>query len=179
MENALFPWLRLRVPLNPWTFLCTKKEVECKSLSWVTGESLQPHGLQPSRLLCPWNSPGKNTGVGCHFLLQRIFLTQGWNPGLLHLRQILYHLNQQGSPSSLLMLMVSSSNGKQSAFNEGDWGLIPGSERLPIEGNGNPLQYSCLENSMDRGACRATIHGVTKSWTWLNDLYYSIAKMWR
>ena len=41
------------------------------------------HGLQPTRLLCPWDSPGKNTGVGCHFLLQGIFLTQGSNPSLL------------------------------------------------------------------------------------------------
>ena len=44
------------------------------------------------------DSPGKNTGVGCHALLQRIFLTQGSNPGLLHWRQILYHLSHQGSP---------------------------------------------------------------------------------
>ena len=50
------------------------------------------------QLLCPWNSPGKNTGVGCHALLQRIFLTQGLNPGLLHCRQILYHPSYQGSP---------------------------------------------------------------------------------
>ena len=41
-------------------------------------------------LLCPWDSPGKSSGVGCHFLLQRIFLTQGLNPGLLHCRQTLY-----------------------------------------------------------------------------------------
>ena len=53
---------------------------------------------QPARLLCPQNSPGKNTGVGYHFLLQRIFTTQGLNPGLLHCRQILYHLRQQESP---------------------------------------------------------------------------------
>ena len=45
---------------------------------------LQPHGLQHTRLLCPWDFPGKNTGVGCHFLLQGIFLTQGLNLGLLH-----------------------------------------------------------------------------------------------
>ena len=45
--------------------------------------TLQPHGLQPSRLLCPWGSPGKNTGVGCHALLQGISLTQGTNPPLL------------------------------------------------------------------------------------------------
>ena len=46
--------------------------------------------LQPARLLCPWDSPGKNTGVGSHSLLQRIFPTQGSNLGLLYCRQILY-----------------------------------------------------------------------------------------
>ena len=45
---------------------------------------------------CPWVSPGQNTGVDCHFLLQGIFLTQGWNPGLLRCRQILYRLSHQG-----------------------------------------------------------------------------------
>ena len=57
-----------------------------------------PHGLQPSRLLCPWDSPGKNTGVGVHFLLQRIFPTQGLNLHLLcllHCRQILYPLSRK------------------------------------------------------------------------------------
>ena len=47
---------------------------------------------------CPWNSPGKNTGVGCHSPLQGIFLTQGLNPGLPHCRQSLYHLSHQRSP---------------------------------------------------------------------------------
>ena len=47
----------------------------------------------------------------------------------------------------------------------GDAGSIPGTERFPEEGNGNPLQYSCLENSMDRGAWQAIVHGVTKSQT--------------
>ena len=46
-----------------------------------------------------------------------------------------------------------------------DVGLVPGWGRSPGEGNGNTLQYSCLENPMDRGAWRATVHGVTKSWT--------------
>ena len=45
--------------------------------------------------------------------------------------------------------------------------MIPGLERFPGEGNGNPLKYSCLENAIDKGACRATIHGVAKSWTQL------------
>ena len=48
-------------------------------------------------LLCPWDSPGKNTGVGWHFLLQGLFLTQGWSPGLLHCRQIVYGLSHQRS----------------------------------------------------------------------------------
>ena len=47
---------------------------------------LQPHGLQPARLLHPWDFPDKNTGVGCHFLLPGIFLTQGLNSHLLHCR---------------------------------------------------------------------------------------------
>ena len=53
--------------------------------------------------------------------------------------------------------------------NAGDSGSIPGSGRSPGEGNGNPFQYSCLENSMDRGAWWATVHGVTKSWTRLSN----------
>ena len=63
----------------------------------VVSNSLWPHGLQPTRLLPPWDSPGKSTGVGCHFLLQGIFPTQGSNPGLLHCRQMLYCLSHQGS----------------------------------------------------------------------------------
>ena len=55
------------------------------------------------------------------------------------------------------------------ACNAGDRGSIPGSGRSPREGNGNPLQYSCLENSMDGGAWRATVHGVAKSQTQLSD----------
>ena len=56
-----------------------------------------PRGLEPTRLLCPWDSPGKNTGVGCHLLLQVIFPTQGSSPGLTHYRQIVYHLSHLGS----------------------------------------------------------------------------------
>ena len=55
------------------------------------------------------------------------------------------------------------SDGKESVCQAGDPGLIPGLVKSPGEGNGNPLQYSCLENSMDRGAWRATFHGVTES----------------
>ena len=62
-----------------------------------------------------------------------------------------------------------SSEVKVSACNAGDLGLIPGSERSPGEGNGNLLQYSCLENPMDGGAWRAIVHRVTKSRTRLSD----------
>ena len=58
-----------------------------------------------------------------------------------------------------------ASDSKESACNTGDLGLIPGSRRSPGEGNGKPLQNSYLENSMDRGAWRATVHGITKSQT--------------
>ena len=59
---------------------------------------------------------------------------------------------------------------KASACNAGDLGLIPGLGRSPGEGNGNPLQYSCLENPMDGGVWWDTVHGVTKSWTRLSEL---------
>ena len=62
-----------------------------------------------------------------------------------------------------------STGGKEYACNAGNLGLIPGLGRSPGEGNGNPLQYSCLEKPMDRGTWQAAVHGVTKSWTRLND----------
>ena len=69
-------------------------ESESVSHSFVS-DSLQPHGL-----LCPWNSPGKNTGVGCHSFLQGIFPTQESNLNLPYYRQILYCLSHQGSPGA-------------------------------------------------------------------------------
>ena len=61
------------------------------------------------------------------------------------------------------------SDGKQSAYNVGDPGSIPGLRRTPGQGNGNPLQYSCLGNPMDRGAWRAVGHRVAKSETRMSD----------
>ena len=66
----------------------------------------------------------------------------------------------------------SSSDGKESACSAGDLGLIPGSGRSPGGGNGNPLQYSCLKNSMDRGDWQATVRGVEKSPTQLSDYHF-------
>ena len=66
-------------------------------------------------------------------------------------------------------IFPSGSDGKASAYNMGDPGSFPGLGRSQAEGNGNPLQYSCLENPMDRGAWEATVHGVAKSRTQLSD----------
>ena len=65
----------------------------------------------------------------------------------------------------IFMGFPGGSDGKASACSGGDPGSIPGLGRSPGEGNGNPLQYSCLKNSMDRGAWWATVHGVRKSQT--------------
>ena len=68
-------------PFCPYSYVC---------MCSVMSDSLWPHGLQPARLLYPWNFPGKNAGMGSHFLLQGIFLIQGSNLYLLHWRWILY-----------------------------------------------------------------------------------------
>ena len=86
-----------RVPtLTRETVGGSEEKSESESHS-VVSNSLQPHGLYS-----PWNSPGKNTGVGSLSFLQGIFPTQGSNPGLLHCRQILYQLSHKGSPKRSL-----------------------------------------------------------------------------
>ena len=67
------------------------------------------------------------------------------------------------------------SDGKESTCNAGDTGLIPGSGRSPGEGNGYPLQYSCLGNPTDRGAWRATVHGVSDSQTQLRSVPVTVS----
>ena len=170
-----------------------------------------PHRRQPTRLPRPWDSPGKNTGVGCHFLLQcmtvknesevaQLCLTVSdpmdcGPPGssvhgifqarVLEWGAIAFSARYAGE--YLRTISVTSQNcwdsqmgwcpvgfprgsdGKESACNAGDPCLIPGSGRFPGEENGNSLQYSCLENSINRGAWQLTVHGVIKSWTWLSD----------
>ena len=74
----------------------------------------------------------------------------------------------------LIFGFPGGSDGKASAHNAGNLGSIPGLGRSPGEGNGNPLQYSCLENSMDGGAWWATVHAVTKNWTRLSDLIMNV-----
>ena len=156
-----------------------KKGYACYITS-VVSSSVRPCGLQSARLLCPWDFPGKNTGVGCHFLIQGIFPNQGSNLSLLCLLQ-----GQEGSSplappprkgiaqgllwlgmwpkASLIAQLV-----KNSACNAGDLSSIPESGRPPGEGKGYPLQYSGLENPMD-----CIVHGVTKSRTRRSDFHFT------
>ena len=90
---------------NLYTVFQYSLALACALSRSVVSDSLQRHGQQPSRLLCPWNFPGKNTGVGCYFLLQGIFPTLGLNPGLPHCRQTLHHLSHQGSLCTYLYIV--------------------------------------------------------------------------
>ena len=91
-------------------------------------DSVRPHRWQPTGLPRPWDSLGKDTGVGCHFLLQYM----------------------KGKVKVKLLSRA----------------------RLFGEGDGTPLQYSCLENPMDRGAWKVAVHGVAKSQTRLSDFTF-------
>ena len=91
----------------------------------------------------------------------------------------------QSAPNDLSVLflvgLAGRNSGQDSACNAGGTGgssLIPGLERSPGEGNGNPLQYSCLENPVDRGACWATVHGVAKSQTQFSSRARAQAASW-
>ena len=98
---------------------------------YTTAQSLvRPHRRQPTRLPHPWGSPGKNTGVGCHSLLQRIFPIQGLKLGLLYCRQILYCLSHQGSPWCTLLLLLLSHFSRVQLCDPID-GSLPGS---PVPG---------------------------------------------
>ena len=100
---------------RPFSFFYTEEKPSYKCYSMKKSESvhrsimsssLWPHGLGPSRCLCPWNFPGKNTEVGYHSLHQGIFPTKGSNPGLLQCRQILYCLSHLPGYSMRSMLPI-------------------------------------------------------------------------
>ena len=123
--------------------------------------------------LLPMNSPGKNPGVSCHFLLQGIFPTQGSNSRSPALQVGSLPTESPEKPAKKLYKYVHKTglpkwlSGKESTCNAGDAGdvaLIPGSGR-PLGGErGKPVQYYHQENSMDREAWWPAVHGVTKNW---------------
>ena len=154
----------------------------------VVSDSSRPHGLQPTRLLRPWDFPGKNTGVCCHFLLQcmkvksesevaqscptlhdpmdcslpgssfhRIFQARVLEWGAIALStKLLGHINFTENWNTIIIgaSQVASvvNNPPANAGDIRDASLIPGLERSPGGGHGNPLLYSGLENPFDRGA---------------------------
>ena len=85
-------------------------------------------------------------------------------PGRAKEETVLERKDEVSGSFKQLFGFPGGSDGKEFACNAEDQGSVPGCVRSPGEENGGPLQYSCLENSMERGAWRATVHGVTKSW---------------
>ena len=148
-----------------------------------------PHGLQPTRLLHPWDFPGKSTGVGCHCLLRKLVWPSlkfsdlclsplfNWRCDVT-LRIWIFHKGpKRNLPCYFKLYPISylSLNGfpggtvvKNPPVNAGDIrdaDSIPESGRSSAGGHGSPLQHSCLENPMDSGAWRATGHWVSESQT--------------
>ena len=107
---------------------------------WYESRLVVPNALQPQGLYSPWNSPGQNTGVGCHAPIQGIFPTQGSIPGLLYCRWILYQLSHKGSPRILEWVAYPFSR-------ESSWpGIKPRSptlqaDSLPTEPQGKPYYF--------------------------------------
>ena len=139
--------------------------LQARILEWIAVPSpdLPNPGIEPKSPTLQVDSftaepPGKpkNTGVDSPSLLQGIFMIQESNRDLLHCRQILHQLSYQGSPGW--------HSGKESAYNAGDQGSIPGLARSPGGRKGYPLQYSGLKKSMD-----CMVHGVSKSRTQLSE----------
>ena len=203
-------------------------------------ESSRPHGLQPTRLLHPWDFPGKSTGVGCHCLLHKqsnhdvktikIPVTVVRMPITIYCQPLLHQVLPKllCIPISLILEENNSHprpnrwiNENEKEFTQGpklicylnNWNsphmkntdsfhqqflstyyiqhpslstgfpggtpasaafeaLISGSRKIPWNRKCNPLQYSCLENSMDRGAWQASVPGVTNTRTWLSNYLY-------
>ena len=125
-------------------------------------DSVRPQRQQPTRLPSPWDSPGKNTGVGCHFLLQCMNVKS----------------ESEVAQSCLTLsnpMDGSSVHGTFSPFFEAFSSISILNIVVCIhgEGNGTPLQYSCLENPVDGGAWWAAVHGIGKSQTRLSDFTFT------
>ena len=136
---------------------------DCWNIHCIQGElrgllHLLPLGCSRSFLTCMSSLFSYRCGEGGSLQISQFF------SGILKLSPIYSNMgNYQGLGS------LCGSYSKESACSARDLGSIPESGRSPGEGNGNPLQYSCLRNPMDRRAWRATVHGVTKSWTILSE----------
>ena len=133
ITNVLWREVNLKRWLCSSIYMCV-----CESHS-VMSDSLQPRGLQPARLLYPWNSPGQNTGVGSYSVFQGIFPIQGLNPGLPHCRQILYQIWYQGSPRILEWVAHSFSSGISQSRNRTRVSCILGKHFYQLSCQGRPF----------------------------------------
>ena len=156
MSDSLWP---------PWT-----AALQASSSLTISGSWLQPMSIEsviPSNrliLCCPLLLPSVLPSI-------RVFSSES----VLRIRR---PKDGDSAPASVLPMnnwqwFSGGSDSKASACNAGDLGLIPGLGRSPGEGNGSPLQYSCLENFMDWAAWWATVHGVTNSQTRLSDFTFT------
>ena len=153
---------------------------------------MRPQRQQPTSLPRPWDSPGKNTGVGCHFLLQYMKVKSEsevvqscpilCNPMDCSLPGSSIHGIFQARVQEWVDIAFSGRNVYLGVFPVFDcvawfWilccELLGNIKYIYVEDNGTPLQYSCLENPMDRGTWCTTVHGVAKSWTWLSDFTFT------
>ena len=143
-------------------------------------DSVRPHRRQPTRLCHPWDSPDKNTGMGCHFLLQCMKVkseseviqlcptlsdTMGCSLAGTSAHGIFQSRVLEWGATAFSKVVLVVKNPPANAGDAKDAGSAPWSGRFPGRRHGNPLQYSCLENPTDRGTWRATVHRVPKSQT--------------
>ena len=138
----------------------TESKIFGKSTSLWAKVSCQTKGMVLQEI-CPGKQPREEEHVAFSTELKELFFNwNDFNPQghLATSRAIFWWSHLKGAVASLGIQTV------ESACNVGDLGLIPGLGRSPGGGHGNPLQYSCLENSMAREARQATVHGVAKSW---------------
>ena len=129
--------------------------------------SVRPHRRQPTRLPRPWDSPGKNTGVGCHFLLQCVKVKS--ESEVAQSCPTLSHRMDCSPPGSsvhgIFQARVLEWGAIAFSRDAGDSGSIPESGRSPGGGNGNPFQYSCRGNPTDRRAWQAIKSMGSQRWT--------------
>jgi len=142
----------------------TEASQDCAGWGCCSGEAKFPHETLQGWL---WGNTGATLGTvpfSVNNGKKTFFSLILFSIGIIYTHtQVLLFLSvwYMGFPGGL--------GGKESTCNAGDLGSTPGLRRSPGGGHGNPLQYSCLENPTDRGAWRTTVHGVTKSCTWLRD----------
>ena len=182
-------------PEDPWWdekkhndlgFLCSNMYIiSCVLSHSVMFDSLQPHGLLPTRLLCPLDFPGKNTGVGCHFLPQGTFLIQGLHPRHLHLlhwlcyASLLSHDWFFGTPWTVAHQAPPSMGILQArilewvampfsrvSFQPRDWNQVSRiPDSLPYEPPGKPERHRWRSWGMNSGPCTCEVCTLPQSYT--------------